>query len=180
MAWQIDPAHTQISFNVRHMMISRVRGEFEQFDGSVDFDEETPAATTVDVTIDAASINTREDDRDAHLRSADFLNAKEYPTITFKSREVEVIDDQHAKLTGDLTIRGVTKPVTLDVTYSGQVTSPWGAISAGFSASGRINRTEWGLTWNQVLEAGGVLVGEEIAIELEVELIKQPEGVAGD
>ncbi|GAB4479733.1 MAG: YceI family protein [Anaerolineae bacterium] len=178
MAWIIDPAHTHISFSVRHMMISTVRGEFEKFSGTVDFDEDNPAATTVDVTVDVASINTRSADRDNHLRSPDFFDAAEHPTMTFKSKRVEVLDEDRAKLIGDLTIRGVTREIVLDVTYTGQAKSPWGTVSAGFTASGTINRTDWGLVWNQALETGGVLVGETVTIALEVELIQQGEAEA--
>jgi len=181
MSWSIDSAHSAVQFAVRHMMISTVRGQFDRFSGTVDFDEANPAATTVDVAIDASSINTRQGDRDNHLRSADFLNAAEYPTLTFKSQRVEVIDDNHARLIGDLTIRGLTRPATLDVTYLGQAKSPWGATSAGFTASTAINRKDWGLTWNQALETGGVLVGDEIKIDIDLELVKQAEAVpAGD
>ncbi len=176
MAWIIDPSHTHIEFSVVHMMLSKVRGEFNEFTGTVEFDEDTPAATTVDVTIDVASINTRDEKRDGHLKSPDFFNAEAYPHLTFKSKRVEVEDDHHATLYGDLTIRDMTREVALDVTYTGQAKSPWGTTSAGFSASTTINRSEWGLTWNQVLETGGVLVGEKVQIDLEVELIKQVEG----
>ncbi len=172
MAWQIDTAHSAVHFTVRHMMISNVRGEFQKLEGTINFDEEHPENTTVDIRIDASSINTREAQRDAHLRSADFLDVENYPYITFKSTRVERTGDLTAKLYGDLTIRGVTKPVVLDVEHTGIVTNPWGNLSAGFEASTKINRKEWGLTWNQALEAGGVLVGDEIKINIEVELIK--------
>ena len=178
MAWQIDPAHSQIQFSVRHMMITNVRGTFDRFSGTVDFDEENPAQTTVDVQIEAASVNTREPDRDAHLRSPDFFNAEQYPYLTFKSKRVDVIDDTHARLIGDLTIRDVTREVSLMVEYVGQAKSPWGMVSAGFNASTTINRKDWGLTWNQALETGGVLVGDNVNISIEVELIKQPEEAA--
>jgi polyisoprenoid-binding protein YceI len=173
MNWQIDNAHSHIGFRVRHMMISTVRGEFEEFWGSIDFDEENPEETTVDVTIDAASINTREEDRDNHLRSEDFLWAEEYPEITFKSSRVELVDEDHAVLTGDLTIRGETHEVELDVAYQGMAQSPWGTMSAGFSATTTLNRKEWGLVWNKALETGGFLVGDKLDVEIEVELVKQ-------
>jgi len=159
------------------MMISKVRGTFETFSGSVNFDEAHPTNTTVDISLDAASINTREDQRDGHLRSPDFLNADEFPTLTFKSSKVEQIDEENGKLYGDLTIRGVSKPVVLDVEYAGQAKSPWGPTSAGFSAKTTINRTDWGLTWNQALETGGILVGDKITIEIELEIVKQAEEV---
>lgn len=175
MAWQIDSAHSEIQFSVRHMMISKVRGSFESFSGTVDFNEDNPTATSVYVTIDANSINTREDQRDDHLRSPDFLNAAEYPELIFESTRVEKTGENRGKLYGNLTIRDVTKPVVLDVEYAGQAKSPWGTFSAGFSAKTKINREEWGLTWNQALETGGVLVGKEIEISIELEIVKQPE-----
>jgi polyisoprenoid-binding protein YceI len=176
MAWQIDPAHSHVEFAVKHMMISTVRGQFDRFSGTVEFDEQNPANTTLDVDIETASINTKVDDRDNHLRSPDFLNAEAYPSLRFKSSRVEVLDDHHARLYGDLTIRDQTREVALDVEYLGQAKSPWGTTSAGFSAAATINRKDWGLTWNQALETGGVLVGEDIKIAIEVELVKQAEG----
>lgn len=173
MNWMIDAAHSHVQFSVRHMMISTVRGEFETFDGTIDFDQENPEKSKVKVRIDATSINTREDDRDAHLRSADFLNAEEYPYLIFESRQVKQTDGDSGRVIGDLTIRGVTKEVVLDVTYHGVAKSPWGATSAGFSASTSINRKDWGLTWNQALETGGVLVGDKVKIDIELELVKQ-------
>lgn len=173
MAWQLDASHSEISFSARHMMISRVRGQFESFSGSVNLDEANPEQSTVEVQIDAASINTRDAQRDGHLKSADFLDVETYPHLTFKSTSVQRTGDATAKLMGDLTIRGVTKPVTLDVTYEGQAKSPWGTTSAGFSATTKIDRKAWGLTWNQALETGGILVGEEITININLELVKQ-------
>jgi polyisoprenoid-binding protein YceI len=175
MNWQIDNAHSEINFSVRHMMISNVRGRFESFTGKVNFDEENPANTTVEVKIDANSIDTRETNRNNHLRSQDFLYAEKYPYLTFRSKRVEVTGENRARLVGDLTVRDITREVTLDVEYSGQAKSPWGTISAGFSASGTLNRKDWSLTWNQALETGGVLVGDEIKFNIEVEIVKQPE-----
>jgi len=177
MSWQIDSAHSEINFTVRHMMISNVRGRFEKFTGSVNLDEQTPANSTVDVIIDTTSINTREEKRDAHLRSPDFFNVEQYPSMSFKSTRVEVLDENHGRLHGDLTIRGVTGPVVLDVEYAGMSKSPWGTTSAGFTASTRINRKDWGLEWNVALETGGWLVGDEIKIDIDLELVKQPEAV---
>jgi polyisoprenoid-binding protein YceI len=177
MAWQIDSAHSEVTFSARHMMISKVRGRFNEFSGTINFDEENPSASTVDVTIQADSISTRNADRDGHLKSADFLNVAEYPTITFVSTNVEQTDDDEGKLTGNLTIAGVTKPVTLKVEYAGQAQSPWGMTSAGFSGSTKIDRRDFDLTWNAALETGGVLVGNDIKIEIELELIKQPDAV---
>lgn len=178
MSWKIDSAHSEISFSVRHMMISNVRGHFENLDGTIEFDQQNPENTKVEARIAAASINTREANRDNHLRSPDFLDAEQYPDLVFKSTRVEVINDRKAKLYGDLTIRDQTHPVALDVEFNGLAKSPWGQTSAGFSASTTLNRKTWGLTWNQALETGGVLVGDDIKVNIEVEVIKQEEPVA--
>ncbi len=180
MPFQIDSKHSEIQFSVRHMMVSKVRGVFEKWGGVVALDLANPANTTVDITIDAASINTKDAQRDGHLRSADFLNVEQYPEITFKSTKVELGGDATARLHGDLTIAGVSKPVTLAVEYQGNAKSPWGTVSHGFSASARINREDWGLTWNAALETGGWLVGKEIQIDIELELVEmvEPEKVA--
>ncbi len=175
MSWKIDPSHSEITFSVRHMMITNVRGRFEEFGGTVEFDEQNPAHTTVEVTIAANSISTRDPKRDAHLKSPDFLNAEQYPYLTFKSQKVELIDKNHGRLVGDLTIRDLTRPVILEVEYNGQSKAPWGATSAGFSAHTSLNRKDWDLTWNVSLETGGWLVGDEISINIEMELVKQPE-----
>jgi polyisoprenoid-binding protein YceI len=175
MAWQIDPSHSHIEFSVRHMMISKARGRFERFEGTIEGDEANLAASRVNVTIDAASINTRDEKRDAHLRSPDFFDVEQYPHITFVGTTVEQIDATHAKLHGELTIKNVTRPVVLDVEYAGQAKSPWGTTSAGFSAETKINRKDFGLEWNVALETGGVLVGEEITIGIELELVQQAE-----
>lgn len=177
MNWQIDYSHSHIYFTARHMMISKVRGRFSEWEGTIAFDEQNPENTTVDVTVDVASVHTRDDQRDGHLRSPDFFNAAEYPQMTFKSNRVVMENENEGKLYGDLTIRGVTKEIALDVEYAGQAKSPWGALSAGFSARGSLNRKDWNLTWNQTLETGGVLVGDKIEIEIELELIKQAEAV---
>jgi polyisoprenoid-binding protein YceI len=175
MAWMIDPAHSRVEFTARHMMITNVRGTFEKVHGVVDFNEQDPTRSTLNVTIDAASINTRSADRDAHLRSADFLNAEVYPHLTFVGRRFEAVDGTHGRIVGDLTIRDVTREVVLDVEYTGTMRSPWGQQAAGFNARTQINRRDFGLTWNVALETGGVLVGDVIKIEIEVELIKQAE-----
>jgi polyisoprenoid-binding protein YceI len=175
MSWRIDPAHSHIQFAVRHMMISTVRGEFERFGGTISFDPENPEQSEVSVRIDAASINTRQPDRDAHLRSADFFNAEEYPVILFESKRIETAGTNSGRVIGDMTIRGVTREVVLDVEYAGMARSPWGATSAGFSATTTLDRKDWGLTWNQALETGGVLVGDRIRVSIEVEIIRQEE-----
>jgi polyisoprenoid-binding protein YceI len=175
MPYQIDRSHTSIQFSARHMMISKVRGSFDQFEGQIELNEENPELTTVSVTIDAASINTRDPQRDGHLRAPDFLNTDVYPSITFRSTRVERTGSKTAKLYGDLTIRDVTNPVVVDVEYVGTSVSPWGATAFGFEGSTRINRKDWGLVWNVALETGGVLVSDEIAINLELEVVKVPE-----
>jgi polyisoprenoid-binding protein YceI len=178
MSWQIDSAHSQIQFSIRHMMISNVRGRFENFTGVVEFNEQDPTRSSVDVQIEAAGINTREAQRDGHLKSPDFLNADKYPYLTFKSKRIEKTDATHGRIVGVLTIRDIAKEVVLDVEYSGQAKSPWGTTSAGFSATTKINRKEWGLTWNQALETGGVLVGDEVTVNIELEIVKQAEAQA--
>ena len=173
MAWVIDGGHSAVNFSARHMMLTTVRGQFEKFSGTVHFDEKNPANSMVDVSIDAASLNSKDEKRDGHLKSPDFFDVGVHPVIAFKSKSVKVIDNNSAKLTGDLTIKNVTKPVTLDVEYHGQQKAPWGTTSAGFSAVTKINREDWGLTWNAPLETGGVLVGKDIKIEIDVELVQQ-------
>lgn len=175
MAWQIDLSHSQIQFSVRHLMISKVRGQFEQFAGTVNFDEQNPTNTTVNVTVDLNSINTRDEKRDGHLRSADFFDVENNPTMTFVSKAVEQTDEFNGRLIGDLTLHGVTKEIALDVQYSGTAKAPWGTTSAGFSAKGKLNRKDFGLNWNAALETGGVLVGDEVEIGIELEIVKQPE-----
>lgn len=173
MAYQIDASHSTIQFSVRHMMLSRTRGEFEKFSGDINLNEENPAASMVDVQIEAASINTRDEKRDEHLRSPDFLDVAQHPYLTFKSTNVDVVDKERAKLHGDLTIRDITKPVTLDVEYNGQSKSPWGTTNYGFSGRTKINRRDYGLEWNMALETGGFLVGDDVNIDIELELVKQ-------
>jgi polyisoprenoid-binding protein YceI len=173
MSWNIDSAHSEVNFAVRHMMIAKVRGQFEKFDGTIEFDPKQPENTRVDVSIAVGSINTREEQRDKHLRSADFFDVENYPKMTFKSTRVEITGEKSARLTGDLTIRGETRPISLEVDYAGLAKSPWGTTSAGFSARTTLNREDWGLNWNQALETGGWLVGKEVEIFVEVELVKQ-------
>ena len=173
MAYLIDPAHSLIQFSVNHMMISKVRGTFDNFTGTVNLDEENPSNSIVQVEIDASSINTRTTQRDDHLRSPDFLNAAEYPHLVFQGTGVTLKDQKHALLEGELTIREISHPVHLDVEFNGFSKSPYGTTSAGFSATGKINRKDWNLVWNQALETGGMLVGDEIKIDIELELIKQ-------
>ena len=167
----IDPSHTQAPFTVRHMVISNVKGEFQSTKGVVKIDDKDLAKSTVDVTIDAASIHTREDKRDAHLRSPDFFDVERYPTITFKSTKVEKAGGDRYKVTGDLTMHGVTKPVVLDAALTPQVKGMMGEVRRGAQATTRVNRQDYGLKWNKTIEAGP-LVGDDVAIEINAELIK--------
>jgi polyisoprenoid-binding protein YceI len=178
MAWSLDMSHSEITFAVKHMMISTVRGKFNTFSGTIDFNEQDPALSTVDVSVDLASVDTRDEKRDGHLKSPDFFDVANHPTMSFKSTSVQKISDNQAKVTGDLTIRGVTQPLTLDVTYNGQAKSPWGMTSAGFSATGKLNRKAFGLEWNVALETGGVLVGEDVSIAIEAEIVNVAEAAA--
>jgi polyisoprenoid-binding protein YceI len=178
MSWQLDPSHSEILFSVRHMMISKVRGQFRSFTTDIDLDLENPESTRVAVQIDAASIETRDSQRDAHLKSADFLNAEAYPTLEFKSTRVERLGENHGRLHGELTIRGEICPVTLEVEFNGTSRSPWGTTSAGFSATTTINRKDWDLTWNVALETGGWLVSDQIEINIQLELVQITEAQA--
>jgi len=178
MSWVIDPAHTRVNFIAKHMMIANVYGQFDKVTGAVEFNEEEPTQSKVDVTIEAASLFTREEKRDAHLKSPDFFEVEKYPYIYFKSKRAEKIDDTRGRLIGNLTIKGMTREVTLDVEYNGMAKTPWGTTNAGFTASTKINRKDWDLTWNVALETGGWLVGDEIRLNIEAEIVKQPEAVA--
>ncbi len=173
MSWSIDPSHSQIVFKVRHMMITNVTGLFTKFEGTISFDESNLTGSQIEVNIDPASVNTRDEKRDGHLKSPDFFDVASYPTITFKSTKIASTGGKSGQVTGDLTMHGVTKSVTLDVEFLGVVKSPFGTQNAGFTASTKINRKDWGLGWNVGLEAGGVLVGEDVTVNIEVELVKQ-------
>ena len=172
--WRIDPAHTHIEFAVRHMMIATVKGRFSGVDGTLTLDERDPARSRVEVDLDAATIDTRNADRDAHLRSPDFFDVETYPRLTFRSDRVEVLGtDGRLRVGGDLTIRGVTRPTVLEVRELGRNTSPYGEEVIAFEAETTIDRREFGLKWNQALETGGVLVGNEVRIHLEIEAVRQ-------
>ena len=173
--WSIDPSHSSVEFAVRHLMITTVKGRFTAVSGTVVLDEADPAASTADITVEVASIDTREAQRDAHLRSADFFDVEKYPTLTFRSTGVSGIGADGFKLNGDLTIHGVTRRVTLDVTTEGRARDPWGGERAGYSATTKIKRSEFGLTWNQLLETGGLAVSDDVKISLDVELVKKAE-----
>ncbi len=171
--WTIDPAHSHVQFAVRHLVVSTVKGRFGHLSGTITLDEQHFAGSSVEVEIDAATIDTREEQRDAHLRSADFLDVERFPTITFRSTRVEPGRGDAFRIVGDLTIRGVTRQVVLEAEQIGRGTSPWGAEVIGFEATTKINRKDFGLTWNVALETGGVVVGDEIKIELQIEAAPQ-------
>jgi polyisoprenoid-binding protein YceI len=170
--YEIDKSHSMVEFVSRHLMVTKVRGRFSEFSGAITVGE-TPEESAVEVTIDAASIDSRDEKRDAHLRSSDFLDVENHPTIEFRSTEVEVIDEERLRVTGDLTIRGVTRPVTLDATFDGEFADPWGNQRMGFSAAAEIDREDWGLTWNVALETGGVLVARKARLELTVSAVRK-------
>ncbi|HEX6039058.1 YceI family protein [Longimicrobium sp.] len=169
--WNIDPAHTTVEFSVKHLMISTVRGHFGAVTGTIVLNEQDPTASSVTAEIDVTSINTRQEQRDAHLRSADFFDVDTFPSIKFQSTRIER-DGDHFDVIGNLTIRDVTREVVLHTSDEGRGGDPWGGQRAGFSATTKIDRREFGLTWNQALETGGVVVGNDIKISLEVEAVK--------
>ena len=171
--WQVDPAHTTVGFAGKHMMFTTVRGRFKAVEGTILYDEADPTRSLVDVRIDAASIDSGVEQRDGHLKSPDFLDVANHPMIAFKSTRVEPIDARRARVFGDLTIRGVTREVELDAVYTGGGVNPWGKQVIGFEATTRINRKDFGLTWNVALETGGFLVGDQIAIDVDVQAVKQ-------
>lgn len=170
--WEFDPVHSSITFWVRHMLISKVHGQFTKWTGVLQFDDAAPAKSTAQVSIEADSIDTRDPKRDGHLRSPDFLDVEKYPLLTFKTSRVEAVSDRHLEIGGELTIRGVTRPVVLDAEFAGRMKDPWGVERAGFAAKAVLERKDFGLTWNQALEAGGVLVGDKVEVAIEVEAIR--------
>ena len=169
--WEFDPSHSSIEFWVRHLMVAKVRGRFGAWRGSLEFDEAEPTRGKVRVEIDANSIDTRDEARDKHLRSADFLDVETHPTIRFESTKVEG-EGKNYRVHGELTVRGHAEPVVLDVEYGGRVKDPWGSERVAFSARTSVDRKKYGLNWNQALETGGVLVGDEVEIEIEVEAVR--------
>jgi polyisoprenoid-binding protein YceI len=169
--WAIDPTHTTVEFIGRHLVFTKVRGRFTGVSGAVTVADD-PNASSVEITLDATSITTGTPDRDAHLKGEDFFDVDKYPVISFKSTSVEW-KGHEGTVTGDLTVRGVSKPITLDVELTGVVTDPWGGDRAVFSASGEVDREDWGLVWNMALESGGVLVSKKILIEIETEIVLQ-------
>lgn len=171
MSWNVDPAHSSVSFKVRHMMFAKVRGSFDQWSASLDFDPAHPTKLAAQATIQTESVNTGNADRDGHLKSPDFFDVANFPQMTFSSSQVEVAGDQ-LKVHGALSVRGESRPVVLDVEFAQVGKDPWGNERVAFSATTTINRKDFGLTWNQAVEAGGVLVGEKVEIELELQFVK--------
>ncbi len=171
--WVVDPTHTNVEFSVKHMMIATVRGRFSEVEGVIEGDPSDLTTARFEATINTKSIDTRQEDRDNHLRSADFFDVENHPKITFKSTSVEKVGENQYKVTGDLTIRGVTRPVTLDTTFEGRGKDPWGGERIALTAKGAINRKDFGLTWNAALETGGVLVSDEVKLEINVEAVLQ-------
>jgi polyisoprenoid-binding protein YceI len=170
--WIIDPSHSGIHFSIRHMVFAKVRGAFTRWQGTLDFDEADPTRSRVEVRIEAASIDTHEPKRDAHLRSADFFDMEQHPELRFVSTAIEKTGDRCA-VTGELSLHGVTRPITLDAEILGAGKDPWGNERMSLSATGSVNRKDFGLGWNQVLETGGVLVGETVEIAAEIEAVKE-------
>jgi polyisoprenoid-binding protein YceI len=168
----LDPVHSHVGFSARHMMISKVRGRFAAFNGTLSVGSE-PGETVVEVEVDLASVDTKDPQRDAHLRSADFFDVEQFPTMSFRSTRVLSIDGDGYRLDGELTLHGVTRPLALDVVFDGVATDPYGGQRLGFSATGEVDREAFGLTWNQALETGGVLVSRRVRIDIEAELVRQ-------
>jgi polyisoprenoid-binding protein YceI len=178
MSWQIDYGHAHVGFTGRHLMVSTVRGEFERFRGTVEFDEHDVSRSKAEIQIEAASVNTRNSQRDDHFRTTDFFDAEHYPYITFKSKRVIMNDANHGQLIGDLTIRNITREVVLEGEYGGVSQTPWNTYSAGFNLRGKVNRKDWGLNWNMVLAGGGLVAGDEITLTIDLELTRPLEAVA--
>ena len=170
--YTLDPTHSRIGFVARHAMVTKVRGSFNEYDGGGYFDAENPANSKAEVVIKAASIDTRNADRDAHLRTNDFFDMDTYPELRFAATSVEQVDDEHYKVTGDLTIKATTKPVTFDVEFTGTAVDPWGNTRVGFEGSTTVNRKDWGINWNAALDAGGVLVSDKVVLEFEASAVK--------
>ncbi|PLR96801.1 YceI family protein [Bacillus sp. T33-2] len=170
--WAIDPTHSGVDFSIKHMMISNVKGSFNKFDASIEADPADLTTAAINVTVDAASVDTRNDDRDNHLRSGDFFDAEKYPSMTFNATNIVKKGEDEYEVTGDLTIRDVTKTETLTVTFEGQGKDPWGNEKVAFSGAGTFNRSDYGLVWNAALETGGVLVGDKVKISFEIQAVK--------
>jgi len=171
--WALDKSHSSVDFTVRHMMFAKVNGTFKEFNAEIEADPEDLTTASISFEVDTASIDTRNGDRDAHLRSADFFDSENHPKMTFKATKIVKTGDGTYDITGDLTIRGTTRSETFKVEYNGSGKDPWGNEKVGFSVEGKINRTDYGLKWNAPLEAGGVLVGDEVKISLDIQAAKQ-------
>lgn len=178
MPWTIDPTHTHVGFSVKHMMVSTTRGQFKSYRGTISLDEQDFTRSSVEGEIDVASLDTGNAERDDHLRNNDFFDAPNHPTIGFKSTRIERIDPENYRVYGALTMRGVTREVALDVEYVGIRKNPWGQTVTGFSVSGTLNRKDFGIDFNAPLETGGLLIGEKVKLELEIEAVKQDVAVA--
>jgi polyisoprenoid-binding protein YceI len=170
--WTIDPSHSKIAFKIKHLMITNVMGNFKEFEGQVTTRGNDFSTAVISLSLNSASIDTEMADRDSHLKSADFFDIGNYPKITFDAGSLKDLGDDMYELSGNLVIKGVTNKITLSVEYGGLMTDPWGNVKAGFSITGKMNRKDWGLNWNTALEAGGVLVGEEVKIICDIELVK--------
>ncbi len=167
--YNVDESHSVVGFSVKHLVVSKAKGRFNKFSGSFDFDEKKNEVSKIDVKIDVTSVDTNEKKRDEHLSSADFFDVKNHPSMTFVADKVVVKKDKAVAVKGNLTIKGITKPVTLDLTYGGSIVDPWGNQKVGFSLSGKIHRKDWGLNWNKTLDKGGLAVGEDVTLEIEGE-----------
>lgn len=173
--WNIDMAHSTAEFSIRHLMISTVKGHFSGIEGTIVGEPEHLDEATIEVSLDIASVDTRQAERDAHLRSADFFDVEKFPKMHFKSTQITAVGDNRYTIVGDLSIHGVTRSETFSVTFEGRAKDPWGGERAGFSGTAKINRKDYGLHWNLALEAGGVVVGDEVKINIEIEAIKEPD-----
>jgi len=171
--WKLDPTHSELTFKVRHLMISNVKGDFRKFDATIKSNGNDFVNASVEAEVDASSIDTNNPDRDTHLKSADFFGADEHPVIRFRGSAFDKVDDENFQLKGTLNMKGIEKEVTLDVDFGGFMKDPYGNDKAGFSVSGKINRKDWGLNWNAMLESGGVMVSDEVRIAGELQFVKQ-------
>ena len=171
--WTVDPTHSAIEFSVKHMMIAKVKGSFNKFDANISADPADLTTAEIDFTVDLASIDTRNTDRDNHLRSADFFDVEKNPTLTFKATNIKKTNDNEYAVTGVVTLNGVTKEETFDMTFEGQGKDPWGTEKAGFSGKGKVKRSDYGLTYNAALETGGVLIGDQITLSIDIEAAKE-------
>ena len=171
-SYQLDPAHTRLGFAARHALVTRVHGSFDSFEGQLHLDASNQARCSVVLTIDAASIRTNNADRDAHLRSSEFFDVERYPKITFESTALTALGDRRYRVTGDLTIKAITRPVDLDLTYQGNCVDPYSQLRVGIEGSGALKRSDWGLTWNAALEAGGLVLSDRIDLEVDISAIK--------